>query len=125
LALGWFKGLVLALLSTRQSTWVLRSKGDLESGSLLSEYEIVRGRLLNILYSLTKDNEKIKYFFNERVTAIQQQGKNANGRVKITFMNSLQSAAYDLVVACDGTTSRTRAIGFDCEVRDHVRPTNC
>lgn len=115
----------MTLLSTRQSTWVLRSKGDLEWGLLLSEYEIFRGRLASLLYSLTKDDEKIKYFYNEQVTAIQQEGTNANGRVKITFMNSLQSAEYDLVVACDGTTSRTRAIGFDCEVRDHVRPTNC
>ena len=31
----------------------------------------------------------------------------------------------DLVVACDGATSRTRAMGLGCGIRDYVHPSNC
>lgn len=40
---------------------------------------------------------------------------------------SLRTASrllFDLVVACDGATSRTRAIGLGCGVRDHIKPLN-
>ncbi|KAF2235848.1 hypothetical protein EV356DRAFT_513429 [Viridothelium virens] len=36
--------------------------------SLISEYEIFRGDLAQILLDLTNDNEKIKYAFGEQVT---------------------------------------------------------
>ena len=41
------------------------------------------------------------------------------------FANGLPTSEYDLVVACDGATSRTRAIDLSCCVRDHIEPTNC
>jgi len=39
-------------------------------------------------------------------------------------MNGFPTSDFDLVVACVGSTSRTRAIGLGCDVRDHIRPTN-
>lgn len=99
---------------------VITASGNPEQQTLLSEYEILRGKLSKILYDLTKDNEKIRYVFNEQVTAIEQHDE---GTVKVEFMNGLPTTDYDLVVACDGATSRTRAIGFECGVRDHMLST--
>ncbi|OCT48260.1 oxidoreductase [Cladophialophora carrionii] len=69
-------------------------------------------------------SQKIKYVFGEQVASIQQQ-ENLDGPVTVDFMNGkLPTTEYDLVVACDGATSRTRALGLDCQVRDHVHPVN-
>jgi len=47
-----------------------------------------------------------------------------DGPLTIEFMNGTPTSEYDLVVACDGATSRTRAMGFGCGVRDHIHPVN-
>jgi len=60
--------------------------------------------------------------FGEQITSIKQ--KEA-GPVTVDFMNGvLPRADYDLVVACDGATSRTRALGLGCGVRDHLHTLN-
>ena len=43
----------------------MKATGDPSQQSLVSEYEIFRGDLSQILFDLTKDNEKIKYVFGE------------------------------------------------------------
>lgn len=91
--------------------------GNADQQSLVSEYEIFRGDLSSIFYDLTKD--KVKYIFNEQIEAIQQSEDSATVRFR-----SGSSETYDLVVACDGSSSRTRAIGFECAVRDHIVPMN-
>lgn len=101
----------------------IRATGNPDQQSLVSEYEIFRGDLAEILYDLTKDNKNIKYIFNEQVASLQQSEKE-DGPVTVEFANGLPTAAYDLVVACDGATSRTRAIGLSCGVRDHVTSIN-
>lgn len=103
---------------------IIRSTGNPDQQALLSEYEIFRGKLANVLFDLTKDNENVKYVFDEQIVSIEQSEK-MNESVKVEFMNQLPTAEYDLVVACDGATSRTRAIGLGCGVRDHIKPTNC
>lgn len=98
---------------------VMGSTGDPDAQSLVSEYEIYRGDLARVLYDLTKDNDKIKYVFGEQVKAIQH--RDDQGPVTVEFANGkLSPTEFDLVVACDGATSRTRAIGFGCGVRDHI-----
>lgn len=101
---------------------VMRATGNPEQQSLVSEYEIFRGNLSAILYDLTKDNTHIKYLFNEQINTMIQEG---DGPIKVTFMSSNQNSSteYDLVVACDGATSRTRAMGLECGIRDHIIPT--
>ena len=101
----------------------MRATGDPDQQSLISEYEIFRGDLARILFDLTKDNENINYVFGEQVASIQQNEKD-DGPVTVEFANGLPKSTYDLVVACDGATSRTRAIGFGCGVRDHIKSTN-
>ncbi|KAK5939033.1 hypothetical protein PMZ80_008336 [Knufia obscura] len=103
---------------------VLRATGNPDQQSLVSEYEIFRGDLARILFDLTKDNENIRYVFGEQLASIQHPGED-DGPIKVEFLNGLPASEYDLVVACDGATSRTRAIGLGCGVRDHIIPTNC
>lgn len=54
------------------------------------------------------------------------QDVRKNGPVEVRFMNGTPSSEYRLVVARDGTTSRTRtrAIGFGCGIRDCIEPVN-
>lgn len=55
---------------------------------------------------------------------MEQSGAD-DGPITVEFQNGLATSEYDLVVGCDGATSRTRAMGFGCGVRDHIVPTNC
>ena len=100
---------------------IMKATGDPNHQSLVSEYEIFRGNLAQILCDLTKNNEKVRYIFGEQVASMQQKD---DGPVTVKFANGLPTSEYDLVVACDGATSRTRAIGFECNVRDHIKPLN-
>ena len=102
---------------------IIRATGNPDQQSLVSEYEIYRGDLARILFDRTKDNENIKYVFNEQVASMQQGGKEASP-IMVEFANGYPTSDYDLVVACDGSTSRTRAIGLGCGVRDHIKPLN-
>ncbi|KAL4805364.1 hypothetical protein BDV18DRAFT_161020 [Aspergillus unguis] len=95
--------------------------GDPDRQSLVSEYEILRGDLSRILYDLTKDHKSINYIFGEQVVSLQQ-AETSDGPVQVEFMNGTPSAEYDLVVACDGATSRTRPIGLGCSMRDYIQP---
>lgn len=101
----------------------IKTTGNPDQQSLVSEYEVFRGDLAQILVDLTKDNENIEYVFGEQVASIQQAEKD-DGRATVEFANGLPTSTYDLVVACDGAASRTRAIGLGCGVRDYVKPSN-
>ena len=102
----------------------MKATGNPDQQSLVSEFEIFRGELAQILFDLTKDNENIKYVFGEQVASMQQNEKD-DGPITVEFANGLPTSEYDLVVACDGATSRTRAMGLGGGVRDHIKPTNC
>ena len=102
----------------------LRATGNPDQQSLVSEYEIFRGDLAQILLDMTKDNENIRYLFGEQVVSVQQN-KTQNGPVTVEFANGSPTSEYELVVACDGATSRTRAIGLGCGARDYVESANC
>ncbi|KAJ6134440.1 hypothetical protein N7523_000762 [Penicillium sp. IBT 18751x] len=101
----------------------MTSTGDPDQQSLVSEYEILRGDLSRILFDLTKGHENVKYIFDEQVASMQHDEKTG-GPVRVEFLNGTLAAEYDLVVACDGATSRTRAIGLGCGVRDYLQPVN-
>lgn len=101
----------------------ITATGNPDQQSLVSEYEIFRGDLAQILFDLTRDNERINYVFGEQVAAMQHSGQD-DGPITVEFLNGFPTSDYDLVVACDGANSRTRALGFNCGVRDHIQPTN-
>ncbi|KAL2129776.1 hypothetical protein VTI74DRAFT_7310 [Chaetomium olivicolor] len=104
--------------------------------SLVSEYEILRGDLAEILVNLTKANKNIRYIFGEQVASIEPHSPTTttndnsttqtdDGPVTVTFTNNtLPPTEFDLVVAYDGSASRTRALGFACPIREHMHPTN-
>lgn len=101
----------------------IRATGNPDQQSLISEYEILRGDLSTILFDLTKDNENIRYVFSEQVSSMQHKDSE-DGPTTVEFMNGSAKTEYDLVVACDGAASRTRAMGLNCGVRDHVVSAN-
>ena len=101
----------------------IRATGNPDQQSLVSEYEIFRGDLAQILFDLSKDNKNVQYVFGEQITSMQQK-EDDDGPIMVEFANGLPTSEYDLVVACDGATSRTRVMGFGGSVRDYVNPTN-
>jgi 2-polyprenyl-6-methoxyphenol hydroxylase-like FAD-dependent oxidoreductase len=108
----------------------MRASGDPERQGLVSEYEVLRGDLSRVLVELTRgkgkgkekdgkeEGNEVKYIFNEQIAGMEQLGSG----VKVAFKNGMPEHTYDLVIACDGAMSRTRALAFDCDVRDNVVP---
>jgi len=98
------------------------ASGDPDQQSLVSEYEIFRGDLAKILLDLTKDDKKVKYVYNEQIASMQHKDDEP---ITVEFANGTPTSQYDLVVAADGATGRTRSIGFNCGVRDYIHAVNC
>ncbi|KAK4891584.1 hypothetical protein LTR49_028656, partial [Elasticomyces elasticus] len=87
----------------------IQPTGIPEEQFLISDFEIFRDDLATVLYDLTKDNPNVHYVFGEQVSAIRQE----KDKTIVDFTNGLlPQSRYDLVVAADGATSRTRALGF-------------
>ncbi|RGP76738.1 hypothetical protein FLONG3_5178 [Fusarium longipes] len=103
---------------------VIRPTGNPDQQSLVSEYEILRGDLSKILFDATKEHKNIDYIFDEQIASMSQSEK-VDGSVTVTFANGTATSKYDLVIACDGATSRTRVLGFGGHVRDPIVSTNC
>ncbi|KAI7489567.1 hypothetical protein KC351_g1193 [Hortaea werneckii] len=97
--------------------------GDPEQQSLVSEFEIFRGDLARILYDMTKDHPRINYVFDEQISSFTYS-HGPDGPITVSFANGTPATTYDLVVAADGATSRTRALGLNCSVRDHIHSVN-
>jgi 2-polyprenyl-6-methoxyphenol hydroxylase-like FAD-dependent oxidoreductase len=110
---------------------VWRATGDPDQQSLISEFEILRGELGEILYDLTKEDPNVQYVFGNIIASVEydhQQSEKANGSnpVRVSFRNNnFPSSDYDLVVACDGAHSATRAMFLNCSPRKHIKSTNC
>lgn len=99
----------------------IEGTGDAEQQSLTSEFEIFRDDLANILYDLSRSHDNVRYVFGEQVQSMRQD----KDRVAVGFANGqLPPSNFDLVVAADGSTSRTRALGLECDVHDHIKPLN-
>ena len=98
------------------------SSGDANAQSLVSEYEIYRGDLCRLFVDLTKDDENVTYVYDEQVAAIKNNEPGSTGPVLIEFQNHTPPSEYEVVVACDGATSRTRALAFNTTVREHIKP---
>ncbi|KAK4035353.1 oxidoreductase [Parachaetomium inaequale] len=103
----------------------IRATGNPDQQSLVSEFEILRGDLSQILFDMTSRDKNITYIFGEQVASIQQQSVLEDGPVTVTFTNGLlPTQDFDLIVAADGAASRTRALGLACRVREHMNPVN-
>lgn len=78
--------------------------------SFTSEYEIMRRDLVEILYGLTEKQPNVQHRYNTTVENFTQDDESdPNGQVHVTFSDGRRED-YELVVAADGTGSKTRKI---------------
>lgn len=81
-----------------------------ESQSVTTEFEICRGNLVRILVGLTGKSKNVQHRFGTTVTSLTQDAdSDPNGKVHVGF-NDGRKDDFDLVVAADGTGSRTRQL---------------
>jgi 2-polyprenyl-6-methoxyphenol hydroxylase-like FAD-dependent oxidoreductase len=73
--------------------------------SLVREIEIMRGDMADVFYQATKD--QTEYIFGDRVTGLSESEKG----ITASFKNGA-NRTFDLVVAADGLSSRTREVAF-------------
>ncbi|CAI6335438.1 unnamed protein product [Periconia digitata] len=99
---------------------------DKRGFGLTSEYEIMRGDMVKVLYddSLSQRAEvekeqsqstrgSLTYEFDKSIETLEQSASHA----EVTFSDG-QRKRYDLVVAADGQASRTRRLAFGKEISD-------
>jgi 2-polyprenyl-6-methoxyphenol hydroxylase-like FAD-dependent oxidoreductase len=75
------------------------------TASLVREIEIMRGDMADIFYQATKD--ETEYIFNDRVASLNE----TKDGITVGFKNSADRT-FDLVIAADGLSSRTREVAF-------------
>jgi len=77
-----------------------------------SDFEIMRGDAVQILYDATKNLPRVKYVFGVYVESFTQEGDDEiGGTVHVRFSNGTHGD-YDLLVGADGAGSRTRRLMF-------------
>ncbi|GCE10699.1 FAD-dependent monooxygenase [Tengunoibacter tsumagoiensis] len=75
---------------------------------LVSDFEILRGDLVQILYEATRDTTE--YIFHDTITALSE---NEEG-IQVTFEKG-QPRIFDLVLGADGLHSTVRQLSFGAE----------
>ncbi|KAK3942505.1 hypothetical protein QBC46DRAFT_379772 [Diplogelasinospora grovesii] len=86
--------------------------------SLTSEFEIMRGDLVRILYDATRDLPGVEYVFNTAVQTLHQS-ESGDGSVEVGFGDG-RSGTYDVVVGADGTFSTVRELMYPGQDFKHV-----
>ncbi|KAI9700207.1 MAG: hypothetical protein M1820_006875 [Bogoriella megaspora] len=80
---------------------IMANKSGQGAQSLTSEYEIMRGDLVRILYDATRDN--VQYVFGKTVERFEQDEEG----VTVHFSDG-QTSKFDVLVGADGQGSRIR-----------------
>ena len=101
---------------TRIVDWRGRSQGYMAANtsgkgrqSVTSEFEIMRGDLVNILYEETKGRKNVEYVFDCRIESFTQDEGAKGGKVHVT-LSSGRKEDYDIVIGADGVNSTTRRL---------------
>ena len=76
-----------------------------DTASLVREIEILRGDMADVFYQATKS--ETEYIFDDRITALNETPQGTT----VEFKNS-PARTFDLVIAADGLSGRTREIAF-------------
>ena len=82
---------------------IMANKTSQGAQTLTSEYEIMRGDLMRIIYEATKDN--VHYIFGKTVDSFDQDEE----QVTAHFSDG-SSDTYDLLIGADGQGSRIRRV---------------
>ena len=78
--------------------------------SAISEFEIMRGDLVQILYDLTKDHKNVRQVFNTAIEDFTQDDESdPSGTVHVHFSDGREED-FGLVVGVDGSGSKTRKL---------------
>jgi 2-polyprenyl-6-methoxyphenol hydroxylase-like FAD-dependent oxidoreductase len=114
-------GTQLTDLNGRTMAFFQAVTGGTGKQSITSEYEIMRGDLIRILYGLTENRQNVQWLFNATIDSFTQDDEiDPNGKVHATFPDGHQED-YDLVVGADGTASRTRGMMLGPDAPDPRR----
>ncbi|KAI1864438.1 uncharacterized protein JN550_008995 [Neoarthrinium moseri] len=117
----------LTFIDANGRTKAVFGKNDSGKGqqAFTSEYEIMRGDLVDILYQeslevgrrVERDGNGrcVRYEFGKYATELRQDGSG----VDVTFSDGTQSR-FDLVVGADGQGSRTRRMAFGKDLSENV-----
>lgn len=79
-----------------------------------AEYEILRADLSRIFLEATKRMSNIRYVYGDTIRSLDQ----TDSEVRVTFASG-SIDTFDLFVAADGATSRTRSMIFDNETLEN------
>ncbi|KAH7357165.1 hypothetical protein BKA65DRAFT_496283 [Rhexocercosporidium sp. MPI-PUGE-AT-0058] len=92
--------------------------------SFSSEFEIMRGDLVNILYGLTKTKTNVHQIFNTTIKSFTQDDeKILQGKVHVNFSDG-RKEDFDLVVGADGSGSHVRKMMLGPDAPDPRHPLN-
>jgi 2-polyprenyl-6-methoxyphenol hydroxylase-like FAD-dependent oxidoreductase len=102
--------------TTEEGTRFLNSSGkafaQFNAGdSFTAEYEILRADLSRLFQETTEGLGNVRYMYGDSVKSLEQTEKD----VKVTFAGGSKDI-FDLVVAADGSTSKTRSLILDEQV---------
>ena len=102
--------------TTEEGTRFLDSSGKVfaqfnAGQTFTAEYEILRGDLAALFLEATKGFGNIQYIYGDSVESLAQTDKDVN----VTFTGGSKDT-FDLVVAADGSTSKTRSLILDQQV---------
>lgn len=104
------KGTQLIDINGKTQVFIPTAEKGSARQSLSSEFEIMRGDLVRILYRLTETCDNVKHVFNATVESFTQDDESdPHGKVHVVFSDG-RKEDFDLVVGADGTGSRTRKL---------------
>ncbi|KAL9124463.1 MAG: hypothetical protein Q9217_006202 [Psora testacea] len=103
--------------TTEEGTGFVDSSGEIfahfnvAGGTFTAEYEILRADLSGLFLEATEGLGNIQYIYGDSVKSLEQTDKDVN----VTFTGGSKDT-FDLVVAADGSTSKTRSLILDEQV---------
>ena len=102
--------------TTEEGTRFVNSSGKIfaqfnAGDAFTSEFEILRADLSRIFLEATEGLGNVQYIYGDSVESLEQTDKDIN----VTFTGGTKDT-FDLVVAADGSTSKTRSLILDEQV---------
>ncbi|KAK0100694.1 hypothetical protein ONS95_007146 [Cadophora gregata] len=103
-------GMQLVDQDGKQTAYFPTMATDTTQQSFSSEFEIMRGDLIKILYDLTQSKRNVQHIFNISVKNLKEDDtKGPEGNVHVEFSDGRKDN-FDLVVGADGSGSQIRKI---------------